>query len=191
MFQPNVPPHIPRMANEFLDEKIKEIHGEIPRTIRQIRDELEERVKLKVGTTTVYRRMKKLGLKPYGAPFARGYQVRANDGHQLDSMGEVRVDEFLERHNLEHQVHWRLQGTPCQVDFWLPKLEIGIEYVGVSGHADYERRLAKKRALYEQWEIPVLFIQRGDKLDVTTLHKLIHLAKESRKKRQDRFDKLR
>ena len=168
-----------QIIKDALDKQIEAIWEETPRTIRQIKQVLKERANLDVHYATICRRMKKMKLTPWGKPFARGYKLKCADGHEVTSLGEAKVDEFLDAHRIQHWVHWRIQGPNILTDFYLPDFGLCIEYAGIQGHPEYDKRLAQKTQLYEKWNIPVVIITPETPLDVTLLQEFVRVVQEA------------
>lgn len=153
---------------------------ESPVTIKQAAKDLG------LSTSKLRKRMKHLGIKPQGLPFARGVQIRCADGHFVDSIGEARVDNFLSKTEIKHRVHWKLVGLPCIIDFWLPDHQIGIEYVGLEGVPAYQERIAEKKRFYAKWEIPVVWVYPETPIDASLIHAIKRVLRHYRAKKDAR-----
>lgn len=133
---------------------------------------VEVGIQLGVSERTIRRLMKAYDIAPWGKSFAQGYMVKCLDGHVVASLGEAKVDDWLFTQGILHEVHKKLQGIPCIIDFWLPTYKLGIEYVGLEGIPTYEARNQEKKQIYETWRIPVVWIYPTTPLDDILLSQL-------------------
>lgn len=102
----------------------------------------------------------------------RRKKIFCSDGHIVDSLGEQDIDEFLTQCGIEHLVHHKLAGTKCSIDFWLPEYKAGIEFLGAIGFKPYDERQVKKKETYVYYNIPVVYVEPGDKLDASLFKKI-------------------
>lgn len=97
------------------------------------------------------------GLLPEGVrTTARGYQCRAKDGHVCLSLGERVIDDFLHDEGIEHEREPRYPFGRYRADF-----KIGakyVEYAGLAGDSDYDKRLAGKLHAAKGFGIDVIVI---------------------------------
>ncbi len=78
--------------------------------------------------------------------------VRAKDGTLVQSDGERRIAEILSAENIRYRYDERfriLDGYAIRPDFYLPELDVYIEYWGMDT-ADYKIGMLKKQKLYQQ-----------------------------------------
>lgn len=78
--------------------------------------------------------------------------IRAKDGTLVQSDGERLIAEFLHVHNIVYRYDERfriLEGYAIRPDFYLPELDIYIEYWGMDT-PDYKIGMLKKLKLYQQ-----------------------------------------
>lgn len=142
-----------------------------------------------VSERTIRRRMKEHGLEPWGKPFAKGYKIKCLDSHTVASLGEAKIDDFLFETRIRHDVHKKLQGLPCIIDFWLPDFGVGIEYAGVEGIPEYETRIEEKTEIYKIWNIPVIWIFPYTPLE-SVLEQIIQARKAADQQQDENFQKL-
>lgn len=107
----------------------------------------------------------------------RGTQCIANDGHVCLSFGEKTIDDFLSSRGVPHSKEPGYPGTAYRADF-----QIGdhlVEYFGLAGDEDYDRRAAEKKELAEQSDIPLISIYPDDLLSVKALERKLKPALNS------------
>lgn len=78
--------------------------------------------------------------------------VEARDGTLVQSQGERRIAEWLSAHNLAYRydAKYRIIGEfQIRPDFYLPELDVYIEYWGLST-PQYKMSMYKKQTLYQQ-----------------------------------------
>lgn len=91
--------------------------------------------------------------------------IRAKDGTLVQSAGERRIAEFLSRKGVAFRYDERfriLNGYAIRPDFYLPELDVYIEYWGMDT-ADYKIGMLKKQKLYQQQGKKLVSIYREDK----------------------------
>ena len=102
--------------------------------------------------------------------------IRAKAGTLVQSDGEKRIAEWLSAHGIAYRYDERyriLNGHAIRPDFYLPELDVYIEYWGMDT-ADYKIGMLKKQQLYQQQGKRLISIQPPDKarLDSVLRHKL-------------------
>jgi len=98
--------------------------------------------------------------------FKKSYQsetpssFKCLDGHIVRSKGELIIDNFLYNNNIQHEYEKiiKVRGKPIKCDWYLPKLDIYIEYCGYFGK-DYMKRKEEKIKLYKQGKLTLLSIE--------------------------------
>lgn len=78
--------------------------------------------------------------------------IRAKDGTLVQSDGERRVADYLNAHSIAYRYDERFRivdGCAIRPDFYLPELDVYIEYWGMDT-ADYKIGMLKKQKLYQQ-----------------------------------------
>ena len=79
-------------------------------------------------------------------------KIRTKDGTWVQSDGERRICEILNAENIRYRYDERfriLDGYAIRPDFYLPELDVYIEYWGMDT-ADYKIGMLKKEKLYQQ-----------------------------------------
>jgi len=92
-------------------------------------------------------------------------KIRTQDGTWVQSDGERRICEILHTENLRYRYDERfriLNGYAIRPDFYLPELDIYIEYWGM-GTADYKIGMLKKQKLYQQQGKKLISLYPKDK----------------------------
>ena len=84
------------------------------------------------------------------------------DGHKVRSKGELIIDNFLSLSGLKHEYEKKLTTNFGIIvpDWYLPSLDIYIEYWGFSGER-YERRKKEKLDFYERAKLTVISIDNS------------------------------
>jgi len=92
-------------------------------------------------------------------------KIRTQDGTWVQSGGERRICEILNAENLRYRYDERfriLDGYAIRPDFYLPELDIYIEYWGMD-NADYKIGMLKKQKLYQQQGKKLISLYPKDK----------------------------
>ena len=91
--------------------------------------------------------------------------IRAKDGTLVQSHGERRIAEYLRNVGITFRYDERfriLNGYAIRPDFYLPELDVYIEYWGMDT-ADYKIGMLKKQKLYQQQGKKLISVYREDK----------------------------
>jgi len=91
--------------------------------------------------------------------------ITAKDGTLVQSDGERLIADWLAAHGIAYRYDERfriLSGHAVRPDFYLPELDIYIEYWGMDT-ADYKIGMLKKQQLYQQEGKRVISLHRPDK----------------------------
>lgn len=82
------------------------------------------------------------------------------DGHIVRSKGELVIDDYLHRNNIEHvyEKTIKVHGEPIKYDWYLPKYKIYIEYWGYYGKK-YKKRKEEKIKLYRKGKLKLISIE--------------------------------
>jgi len=102
--------------------------------------------------------------------------ITAKAGTLVQSDGERLIDDWLAAHHIAYRYDERyriLNGHAIRPDFYLPELDVYIEYWGMDT-ADYKIGMLKKQQLYQQEGKRLISIHPPDKTHLDTLlrHKL-------------------
>jgi len=85
---------------------------------------------------------------------ARGTQALAKDGHVCLSLGEKTIDDYLFKLDIPHAKEPRYPDSNYRADF-----QVGthlIEYFGLAGDSEYDRKAEEKRLLAKQHGISLI-----------------------------------
>lgn len=99
--------------------------------------------------------------------------IRAKDGSWVQSDGERIICEFLDRENIRYRYNERfriLDGYAIRPDFYLPELDVYIEYWGMDT-VDYRIGMLKKKKLYQQQGKKLISLYRKDKSNLAEILK--------------------
>lgn len=97
--------------------------------------------------------------------------IRAQDGALVQSDGERRIADYLNRHGFAYRYDERVRiidGFAVRPDFYLPEFDVYIEYWGMDT-IDYKIGMLKKLKLYQQEGKRVVSIYREDKPNIEEL----------------------
>lgn len=85
----------------------------------------------------------------------------AKDGHKCDSLAEKIIDDYLFRHDVQHERGISYPGSECTVDF-----KIGdkwIEYFGLAGeHKRYDQLRRQKQRMAKKFKLNMIEIYPED-----------------------------
>ena len=104
--------------------------------------------------------------------------IRAKNGTLVQSDGERRIADYLNAHSIAFRYDERFRivdGCAIRPDFYLPELDVYIEYWGMDT-ADYKIGMLKKQKLYQQEgkRLVSLHFSEKDRLEETLAAKLEH-----------------
>lgn len=97
--------------------------------------------------------------------------ITTKAGTLVQSDGEKRIAEWLAAHGISYRYDERyriLNGHAIRPDFYLPELDVYIEYWGMDT-ADYKIGMLKKQQLYQQESKRLISIHPPDKLRLDTV----------------------
>ncbi len=92
-------------------------------------------------------------------------KIRTKDGTWVQSDGERRICEILNSERIKYRYDERfriLNGYAIRPDFYLPELDVYIEYWGMDT-ADYKIGMLKKQKLYQQQSKKLISLYPADK----------------------------
>lgn len=88
---------------------------------------------------------------------SRGYVCLAKDGHECRSIGEKIIDDYLFTRNISHEQEPHYPGERQFRADWRVG-EYFIEFWGLKGEEDYDIKMEEKRAIAQQYQIPLIEI---------------------------------
>lgn len=86
--------------------------------------------------------------------------IRASDGHMVRSRGEAMIDAFFYENRIVHAYEKLVpveQTMYC--DFYLPELNVYVEFWGMESNPKYKARKTKKLELYGQNDLKLIEIK--------------------------------
>ncbi len=89
-----------------------------------------------------------------------GTKVLANDGHECLSLGEKTIDDWLYLNMIPHEKEPIYPGGYLRADWKVGKFF--IEYWGLKGMEDYDKRILIKREIAKEKKIPLIEIYPED-----------------------------
>lgn len=89
-----------------------------------------------------------------------GYRCLANDGHECYSLGEKNIDDWLHLHNIPHEKEPLYPTGYLRADWKVDKFF--IEYWGLKGNEDYDKKILIKREISKEYNIPLIEINQDD-----------------------------
>ena len=125
------------------------------------------------STTVRYNLIQQLGLEKYqsvhnaerykGGPKYSIY-TPVSTGDRIQSRGELRVARWLKKRGIRYKMHTtiRMGRRVRYPDFYLLELGVYIEVAGLSDMEFYKVSMAKKKRLYHDLRLSVLWLYRRD-----------------------------
>jgi len=106
--------------------------------------------------------MKSLGIPPNTKWLVRG-RIPCKDGHIADSISEKIVDDWLFKHDIDHDRRKQYPEGRYNCDFFLTGSNIWVEYFGLLGdHKDYDATVEIKREMAKRFGFTLLEIVSSD-----------------------------
>lgn len=96
---------------------------------------------------------------------SRGYICLAKDGHECRSIGEKVIDDYLFSHNFVHEHEPHYPGERQFRADWKVGVYF-IEFWGLKGDEDYNIRMEEKKAVAQQYQIPLIEITFEDLINL-------------------------
>lgn len=98
---------------------------------------------------------------------SRGTQTVAKDGHVCLSLGEKTIDDFLYENNIKHEKEPYYPEGNYRADFLVDG--IFIEYFGLKGNKDYDKKIKLKQKLCKEHNIKLISIYPNDIISIKKL----------------------
>ena len=114
---------------------------------------------------------------------SRGYMCLAEDGHECLSLGEKNIDDWLYRHNIEHEKEPRYPGEGNFRADWKVK-NYFVEYWGLKGQEDYDNKILLKREITKEYNIDLIEINPDDLNNLNEILKIL-LKKDNLRRKND------
>lgn len=84
-----------------------------------------------------------------------------NDGHNVRSLSELVIDNFLYDNNIKHVYEKSIYSEEQKIytaDFYLPQIDTYIEFWGLLNNYEYKRKREEKLQLYKQLNLNIIEI---------------------------------
>jgi len=91
----------------------------------------------------------------------RGCICEAKDGHKCLSLGEKTIDDYLYTHKIPHEKEPHYPGAKQYRADWRVA-EYFIEFWGMQGEENYDKKIEAKRTMAKQMGIPLIEITFED-----------------------------
>jgi len=106
----------------------------------------------------IFKKLKSYFSKKYNPESATSF--KCIDGHIVRSKAELIIDNYFYNHNITHDYEKKIKvnGKSILYDWYLPELEIFIEYWGFYGK-DYMKRKEEKIRLYKKGKLNLISIE--------------------------------
>ncbi|KKN98921.1 hypothetical protein LCGC14_0141660 [marine sediment metagenome] len=83
------------------------------------------------------------------------------DGELYDSISEAKVADWLLENDIDYEPHKKLPKSRSVTDFYLPQLDLWVEYDGLM-EVRADDKLERKRKFYEKHGLKFLIITRDN-----------------------------
>lgn len=107
---------------------------------------------------------KEIGLEIYRPIFNKNYEggLKCDDGHIVSSSAEREIDNWLFHNGILHQVHKPIGYGNYKSDFYIPELNLHIEFWGLKGVKKYDKNIKKKHEIYHKLGLNLVDIYPND-----------------------------
>lgn len=103
--------------------------------------------------------LRKYNMKVKGNIFTRkNHIVKCKDGHIVRSCQERLIDDWLFKNNISHFYEKIIPNTRKSADFYIPDIDLYIEFLGLHGKGFYDKRNQNKENLYKRLSLKYHFI---------------------------------
>ncbi|MBN2501266.1 MAG: hypothetical protein JXB38_10850 [Anaerolineales bacterium] len=100
---------------------------------------------------------------------SRGIHCIANDGHICFSLGEKTIDDYLFSNDIPHEKEQPYPEGKYRVDFVVN--DVFIEYFGLKGNLDYDKRTEQKQKLCKKHNIKLVALYPSDLVSIKKLER--------------------
>lgn len=100
-----------------------------------------------------------------------GYRCLGIDGHVCYSLAEKNIDDWLHLHKIPHEKEPLYPTGYLRADWKVDTFF--IEYWGLKGNEDYDKKILIKREILEEYNIPLIEINQGDLLNLEVKLKIL------------------
>lgn len=124
-----------------------------------------------ISRTFLFRKFKELGIPLRNSGYPNVSHYTAKDGHRVKSGLEVKVDDWLYEHAIEHVYEPSIPKSNYFADF-----KVGNTYIeiwGIEGNQTYEAKRRAKLLVYDINHLNLLSVYPSDFPKLTVLEKLL------------------
>lgn len=90
--------------------------------------------------------------------------IKSDDGHIVRSYTEKEICNFLHHHNILHIYEKPIADTNFKCDFYIPQLNLWIEYWGMNSIDEYYEKTRHKLKIYQELGLNLMSIYPKDDL---------------------------
>ena len=143
--------------DEFMNLLIK--NNVILENVKVLKDIINEKDNL---IETLNKKINELSVsKTSSGSRYKNRSISCEDGHIVKSNGEFRIDQFLYKNDIVHayeKIITLKDGSQIKPDFYIPEIDVYIEYHGVKGSAWYNKMNKYKDNIFKLEQMTVLVI---------------------------------
>jgi hypothetical protein len=137
-----------------------------------------------VSNVTILNYLKKWQVKRRKTAYGNNGLLNCKDGHVVRSAYEMIIDDFLFEQGIHHETNNKIfNNKNYQYDFYIPEVDLYIEYWGLQRSEKYSKRMEKKIKLYKENDMNLISIYPKDKIK----EKLLFLIPICGKKQKSLF----
>ena len=138
--------------------------------------------KYAITGSTVLKYLKNWNIKRRKGAYGFSGLLSCKDSHKVRSYPELIIDNFLHENGINHEVEksFDFNNKKYKCDFYLPDLNLFIEYWGIYHNENYLKRKEIKLILYKKLKLNLLSIE-WDENPIDKLKPLIPLCAKKQK----------
>ncbi len=103
--------------------------------------------------------LRKYQIQVKGNIFTRGnHTIKCKDGHLVRSSQERLIDDWLFENGISHYYEKRIHTTRKTADFYIPDIDLYIEFLGLNGKDFYDERNKNKEDIYKKLSLNYTFV---------------------------------
>jgi hypothetical protein len=135
-----------------------------------------------VTGTTILNYLKMWNIKCRKGAYGFSGLISCNDGHRVRSCPELLIDNFLYENGISHEVEkiFDFKNKQYKCDFYLPELDLYIEYWGIYHSEPYLKRKELKISLYKKLNLKLFSINWNEN-PIDKLKPLVPLCAKKQK----------
>ncbi len=135
----------------------------------------------RVSSTTILNYLKKWSVKRRKSAYGHTKCIVCKDGHKVRSSYEAQIDNFLSSNGIAHKTNERIRKNQKYLyDFYIPEVDLYIEYWGLIRYKKYAQKEKKKKSLYRKHNLQLISIYPGNNI-LSNLSFLIPLCSKKQK----------